>query len=183
MFLSSMETIKGYSIGLDVSMTASGCYYASMHPDLDDYYCELINRDTKTRDTYRVFEMATAIIEDLEAIQSFAPVAIVVMEDYGPINKFAGKITQRAEICGIVKHHIISRMRVPFATISPTSLKKYTTGSGRSEKDSMVSHAESMYGLVTKSNNIADASHLAHFGYGLLSGRNPHCEYQRFSPD
>lgn len=165
-----------------MSITASGVYFAGMHESLDDFYFELINKDTKTRDLYRVFEVGDALIEDLEAIFQFAPLSIAVMEDYGPINRFAGKVTQRAEICGRVKHHILTKLGVPLITISPTSLKKHATGGGRAEKDAMKVAAHEQFGLHVKSDNVADACHLAHFGYSLLSGVKPKCEFQRFNP-
>lgn len=105
-----------------------------------------------------------------------------MFEDYGPINKFAGKLTARAEVCGIIKNYLYRERRIPIVLVSPLSLKKYATGNAKSGKDSMVLRA-SFFGFETSVSDEADAFFCARLGSDILAGKKTGATYTMLKPD
>lgn len=68
------------------------------------------------------------------------------------------------------------RLGVPCLEISPSSLKRYATGSGAAEKRAMIEAAEAL-GATPRNDDEADAFHLRHLAraaYGLEPLTTPH---------
>ena len=76
-----------------------------------------------------ISEWAMACIDDVHAK--------IVIEDYAMGSK--GKVFHIAENCGLLKYKLWSE-GFKFETIAPTSLKKFATGKGNSNKDIMHAH-------------------------------------------
>lgn len=52
----------------------------------------------------------------------------------------------------------------PWYDVSPTTLKKWTTGKGKATKDMMMNSVKERWGFITQDNNLADAYALAKLG-------------------
>lgn len=127
----------------------------------------------------RVMDLAQSIIESIHDLPALP--AIAVFEDYGPIGRTSGKITQRAEICGILKWQLTSVFCVPVIAVSPKGLKKYATGNGNAAKEAVMNAAHNK-GFTAETTDEADAFFAACAGADILAGRNINIEYTRLNP-
>lgn len=183
---SPLEKNNPYVVGLDFSLTSTGVYMLSLNPTANhpDFYYFLPTSTKDGSDTTRIDSVATTIIEDLS--NPLYPVIAVAIEDYGPTGKTAGKILVRAELCGIVKHFIRNVLQVPYYTVSPNGLKKFSTGSGKTPAGSKTKEvsiqAAADKGFDTKVNDLADAFHAAHFCEAVMNGEKTGVDYRRVNP-
>jgi crossover junction endodeoxyribonuclease RuvC len=90
----------------------------------------------------------------------------VVLEGYAHGNKFT---LVKAVTIGTVLRYFLLQMEIPYLEIAPTSLKKFVTGSGKGAKDQISMWVYKRWGVVSETNNIADAVGLAHFGAALFN--------------
>lgn len=61
------------------------------------------------------------------------------------------------ELRGVIKL-VAAELGVPFRGFNPATLKKFATGNGRAKKPQMIRAAETMLGVLTTDDNIADAA-------------------------
>jgi hypothetical protein len=109
------------------------------------------------------------------------PIQVVTFEDYGPINARAGKIAQRAEMCGVLKSFFLQQMRLPLFLVKPNALKTFATGKGNSKKDAMM-QAAAAGGYFAVCSDDADAYHAAMLGKTLILGNKCGVAYERVNP-
>ena len=151
---------KTYCVGVDGSLTSTGVYCLPIGHD-EWYGWATITNAKSGSDTRRVMDMAADITDCMDNLP-YAP-ACVVFEDYGPINRTSGKVAQRAELCGIIKHHVLRVLRIPVITIPPTSLKQFSTGKGNSDKNA-VRTAAAKLNYFPETHDEADAFFAARLG-------------------
>lgn len=108
--------------------------------------------------------MAADIIRGIDDLP-YAP-SVFVFEDYGPINRTSGKIAQRAELCGIIKHCAFMLRKVPIVTLTPPALKQFATGKGNANKEQML-QAAAQCGYYPDTHDEADAFFAARLGAAL----------------
>jgi Holliday junction resolvasome RuvABC endonuclease subunit len=168
---------KTYSVGLDASMTSFGLYaYPINH---SEEYNMSVGTDPKHGpDTRRVIDTADEIIDVMHSLP-YAP-KIVCIEDYGPINRTSGKVTQRAEMCGIIKQWVLLS-GIPLITVTPNSLKKFATTKGNASKEDMLLAAHSL-GFYANNADEADAFHAARLGEYILMGYDHGADFTRINP-
>ena len=106
---------------------------------------------------------------------------MAAIEDYGQVSKFAGKLTARAELCGLIKSYLIKERRIPLITIPPKSLKLYATGNGNAGKKDMLVKA-SFYGFETTISDEADAFFAARLALDVLRGKKTGANYLMHKP-
>lgn len=165
-----------YIIGLDASITSFGVYCAPVAKG--EWYAFTIGSTSKAgTDTARVIDIAEEVIAHIEGLN----IVMAVFEDYGPIGRTSGKITARAEICGIIKHHLLRVRKVPVIAVSPPSLKKYATGSGKASKDQVLDAAAQL-GFITDCSDEADAFFAASIGRCILQGVRTGASFNRVNP-
>lgn len=168
-----------YSVGLDPSLTGFGVYCLPLNGEHDWYGWRLQSTARDGSDTRRVLEITSDIIgclADLDfPIQSFS------FEDYGPIGKTSGKITARAEMCGILKHYALTALRVPVITVPPNALKQFSTGKGNASKEDMLTEANK-HGYYPDTHDEADAYFVARLGRAAITGGNIGVSYERINP-
>jgi Holliday junction resolvasome RuvABC endonuclease subunit len=158
-------------------MTNTAIYVRSLEGKPDSW--QLFGTTSKDgSDTYRVHYSANLICS---FISDFKDTQMVAIEDYGPINRMAGKIAQRAEICGIVKWTLHDELGIPFVTVPPNSLKSFACGNGHASKKDMIERA-AHFGCHTKSHDEADAFHLSRLATGIVRGQRIGVAYQLFKP-
>ncbi len=165
-------------IGIDASLTSTGVYVMPLDANTDNSWHNITTTAKEGSEVYRIHRMANEICS---FVSEYKHVAMVAIEDYGPINKFAGKVVQRAEICGIVKHTLHNELGIPFLTVPPKSLKSYACGNGNASKEDMVNRAKH-FGFFTESHDEADAFHLARLAQALHRGARVGIAYQLFNP-
>jgi hypothetical protein len=114
-------------------------------------------------------------------MQSIARIHAVCIEDYGPINRTSGKIAQRAEMVGIIKHYVLRVLQVPLITVPPTSLKQFATGNGSSKKEAMLNEANKL-GYFPNTNDEADAFFCAKLAERVITGGQIGIDFTRTNP-
>jgi Holliday junction resolvasome RuvABC endonuclease subunit len=167
------------SVGIDVSLTSTGVYllYAGTEEADGLSAGHTIKTDSKQKtESSRIDQTVNSFFELLA--QSTIQPSIVCIEDYGPIGRFAGKITSRAELCGVIKHVIRNYYDCEYVLVPPLSLKKYATGNGRAKKPDMANRAKE-FGLFNQNTDVVDAFFCARFGEALLYGRRVDASYTR----
>jgi Holliday junction resolvasome RuvABC endonuclease subunit len=100
------------------------------------------------------------------------PAALVVIEE--PVSDPRSTSTwERAYLWWAVVGRLLDR-EVPLMVVAPAAAKKWATGSGRADKDDMVSAMARMWPQVERvKNDTADALALAGIGLQLLDGPVP----------
>lgn len=146
-------------VGLDPSMTSFG--FATLRAVADGKVTtQAFTTTTKDgSDISRIlyqYDQVTAAIRNLDNLE------MVAIEDYGPIGRTAGKITQRAELVGMIKLFILRELRLPIITITPTQLKLYATGNHRAKKEEVMQNC-AREGHIARVSDEADAYFLAKF--------------------
>lgn len=109
------------------------------------------------------------------------PIVIGCFEDYGPVNKRAGKITARAELCGMLKLYMLQSIVAPIVTVLPRSLKSFATGTHNAQKDEMIRKAAE-HGFFADTSDEADAFFAARLAHRLYLGEKVGVDYTRTNP-
>lgn len=178
MFFTSEKYGKTYSVGLDPSLSSFGAFTAPINHE--EWYGFTVATTVKDgSDMRRCLDVADYVystVMDLPYLPS-----IIVFEDYGPINKTSGKITQRAEICGILKYRFSTLDRIPILTVSPKGLKKFATGNGNAKKEDVLNAAHGQ-GFTAETTDEADAYFAAKLGAYVLDGNRVNVDYTRLNP-
>lgn len=176
---------RGYIAGLDVSLTNTGVYLKSLNPseEAPDWHYYIPTSPKKHTDSERVDHIVQTVTEDFA--NPLYPVIAVCIEDYGPINKFAGKITVRAEAIGCIKR-FMRNAGIPYYTVSPTGLKKWATGfggtvKGEGNKDAVIRCA-AVAGFETRISDEADAFHAANLMHAIVKNEKHGISVERTNP-
>lgn len=183
MFQSYSEIDPAYSVGLDPSLSGFGVVCRPINHE--QWYGYTLKTETKDgADETRVTALAQEVIQTLNDLEH--PVKVVTFEDYGPITKMAGKITARAEICGIIKYHLLHVLHVPIIMVTPNALKAFAiperTGKGFASKEEMVNMAHNQ-GYYAQTEDEADAYFAAQLGDTLYRGDKAGVSFRRVNPD
>lgn len=165
-------------IGLDPSLTSFGVSCLAKVSDGKPSAFSFPTKSTDGSDIQRELHLYSLTID---YIKNAGNVVLVAIEDYGPINRMAGKITQRAELIGMLKRHLLVECNIPFITIIPTQLKKYATGNAHAKKDAMMQHAAAD-GLFVNNSDEADAYFLAKLARLVANGDKATVGYQLHKP-
>jgi Holliday junction resolvasome RuvABC endonuclease subunit len=165
-----------YCVGIDASLTCTGIY---CHPTKGDEWFgwSVQSIASDGLDAKRCADIAQDIIEALDTLN----IVNITFEDYGPINKFAGKLTQRAEICGIIKHRALLTWKVPILMLSPPALKSFATGNGKASKPDMIK-AAGKFGYYPETHDEADAFHASRLGLRIYRGDKTGVSFNRVNP-
>lgn len=113
---------------------------------------------------------------DEERIELIAQAVMDVIDDFGPhivavespaFSRSTGA-TRIGELQGVIKHHLHKRRQL-FVMVPPTVVKQFASGLGNATKDQMIQEAAPW--IATDNDNIADALHLARYGYDYYNQR------------
>lgn len=173
------DQAPAYAIGLDASLTSFGVYCRPINHE--EWYAFTVTSTAKDgSDAKRAVNIAKEITDTLEDLPF--PIRVVGFEDYGPVGRTAGKITARAEMCGIIKAYALVAMRVPIVMAVPGALKVYATGDNKASKEKMVNTAFNQ-GFAAQNNDEADAYFAAQLAQAVLNNEKTGCAYVRVNPD
>lgn len=149
-------------MGLDLSLTSTGFAYISDNAFEQEYYGAF---KTKLKGHSRLKWILASI---KEKIRESKP-AVIVIEGFS-FGSIGRGVTGLAELRGVVDAVIDDYIgEDEFARVihvSPSSIKKFTTGYGRASKEDMVAavNKELNLSLTLKENDAADALALALYG-------------------
>lgn len=131
-------------LGLDLSMTQTG------------YACSVcgvgVINSKPDADRMRRFNRIASLVVDNHYHDTLT---LAVIEGYS-FGSRSGQAHSLGELGGIVRYSLWLA-EIPFAEVSPASLKKFTTGKGNANKDEMLAAAIRHYGYEGSNNNEADA--------------------------
>jgi len=142
-------------IGLDVS-THCGWAIASRDGIIETGTIHYPKKDF----AYRIRRW-DAYATDIFVLVEKHSVEIAVVEGYIHGGRWVNN--SMFELGAIVRHSLMA-CGIPVLEVSPTSLKKFTTGKGRASKQEMLAAVKDLWGFETKDDNQADALALACMG-------------------
>lgn len=115
----------------------------------------------KLRGMERVSELSSRV---LDVVEKYQPDKIVIE------GLFIGRTSSAivlAEINSIIRYYLWQN-EMQYIDVPATSLKKWLTGKGNAQKDTMMMEVYKQFGYESKTNNIADAVALGMFGLCVL---------------
>lgn len=144
--------MKNCVLGLDLSLTSTGWAI-----DADDERLMWGVIKTSKRGAARLDHIDDAIIRLVE--QEMPDLVVIENYAYSKIQSMA----PIAELGGVIRMSLY-RMGYRYIEVSPTSAKKFVTGKGNAEKDSIMMHCLKNWKVEIGNNNAADAFGLCKFG-------------------
>jgi Holliday junction resolvasome RuvABC endonuclease subunit len=155
-------------VGLDLSVTSTGMSDGLNH--------EVVQPPPDMTIERRLNRVADRVGSFVAGFGGGTPADLVVIEA-GAFSRGAQSVS--AEWLAALRYHVrigLWRMGIPFAMVPPTTLKAYTTGSGKATKKQMVDavrarHDIDLSGRLVKDGryDVADAVALAAMGYAYLN--------------
>lgn len=158
-----MAKAKIRSLGLDLSLTKTGVVVLENNKIL---YSDIIkSQPSGDKPIDELIRLVLISAKATEVINKYNP-NIVVIENLAFLAQ-GTSLTQLAGLSYMVRAYLADR-RIPFIMVAPTSLKKFITGSGKGEKDTMMLEVYKRYGVSIPENNINDAFGLAKIGQLMI---------------
>lgn len=159
-----MTKEKTKSIGIDLSLTGSGVVVLNDGKIIEQ---KLIKSKPSGDRPIDEVNRIKKIVEEIEMIISEDIPTIAVIENLAFAVRKTTALTQLAGLSFLVRSMLVD-YNIPFYMCAPTTLKRFATGKGNSEKDHMILNAYKAYGVESIDNNIADAIFLAKIGMAIL---------------
>lgn len=138
-------------VGLDLSLNHTGIAVVDSNLSL------LVRTDVavgKRRATERLIHVRDEILQHLPPGK-----LVIAIEGYAMGGK--GKVFHIGELGGVVRVALSERGECAVLTHPPMSLKGFATGRGNADKPAMVAAAEEFFKVKPRTDNEADAMHLA----------------------
>ena len=152
-------------IGLDLSLTSSGMS--------DGWAHHVVQTSTSQCMEERLDHIIRSVIRFVVGTGSGDQADLVVIE--APAFSRTGPGHDELSALRVMVRHRLWRLGIPFAQVPPTTLKKFTTGSGVASKADMAACVQKNYGLdasdykVSQGRyDIVDALALAAMGYARV---------------
>jgi crossover junction endodeoxyribonuclease RuvC len=152
------------SMGLDLSLTGTGVVILKDGKIIKQ---KLIKSKPSGDKPLNEVVRLKKIVEEIEMVISEESPIVVVIENLAFAVRKTTALTQLAGLSFLVRSLLVD-YNIPFYMCAPTTLKKFATGKGNSEKDHMILEAYKKYGVESIDNNIADALFLAKMGSAIM---------------
>lgn len=143
-------------LGIDPSITCIG--WAHNRAGYQAGHIAPPKKGHGSRDMPRQDLLYRQVRELVEAVQP----DLVVYEGYS-MGKFMGKIFDRAELGGMIKH-MLYRRGIPVLLVPPANLKLFATGKGNCDKTLVGVEMARLYGKLFATDDEADAFALLQMG-------------------
>ena len=167
--------MKSY-LGLDLSLSSTGFFLLrddgsnknmEIRTDGGNYSC-LVRR---------VKDIAETILKQLEG----EDVELVLMEDFY-VGQFATPVIGLAALGTMVRDRL-SANGYPYITATPSQIKKFESGSGKSQKGAMIKNVFRNHRFDTGSDNIADACAASYLCKGYCEWRGGGGDFLKYQLD
>lgn len=167
------------SIGLDLSLVATGL--SILDDDELIHSCVIKSKPLGLRPVDEVVRLTTIVEKIMEIIDEHGPKVVVIEGIAFGVQKTTA-LAQLASLNYLVRAALLERS-IQFIICAPTTLKRFITGKGNSQKDHVMMEVYKRYGIEALTNDIADAVVLAKIGSMLLGCTKPMAEYQKETID
>jgi len=154
--------------GIDLSLTGTGLVQfndAGLLVSLTTF------RPKAKDEIARLDEIALQVVRPLQDGD------LVVIEGLAFMSKTPSAL-ERTGLWYLVRHYLWQE-RIQCVPVSPMSLKKFCTGSGKAEKQHMLMHVFKRWGIEAADDNQADAYSLGRVGLCLRGVAEPETQAQR----
>ena len=164
-----LEQKNMITVGLDLSLTKTG--WAIMEDDGLVTTSGVIKShplgDKPIDETNRIVKIAEEVVQKIDELLPHKSPDLVVIENLAFMARNTTALTQLAGLSHIVRILLV-QFNWPFILEAPSTLKKFITGKGNSDKNVMMMSIYKNYGHEFLDDNIADAFGLAACGMALL---------------
>lgn len=145
-------------IGIDASLTAC----AFMNTAGERFRIETAPAD------YPCFEarLHHMLQEAERALDWYVP-ALAAIEGFSMQSRSAQLSLERAGF-GVALRHLLWERDIPFIVVPPSTLKKFATGDGFAEKNTVILHVFKKWAYTAADDNDADAYALSRFGEAFI---------------
>ena len=150
-------------IGLDLSLTSTGIVVLDQHGEV--VRAETICPESKGIDRLGEIWVSIADIYQLAVYGKQLEVRGWVLEGYA--YGAANAVAACAELGGVVKYRLNDTLNQSITIVPPSTLKKYVTSKGNSQKDMMRLEVFKRWQFDHPSNDVVDAYGLARVGLAL----------------
>jgi crossover junction endodeoxyribonuclease RuvC len=152
-------------LGIDPSLTETGCVYLSNGKIKDKYTIKTRPSDSHIGELRRLTDIKDQIKLNYD-------IGVVVIEGIAFSIVNTRSLVQLSALNYFIRDKVW-RSSIPFVVVPPTTLKKFITGAGNSKKDMMMLEVYKRYKISFDNNNLCDAFSLAKLGEALLESE-PH---------
>ena len=150
-------------IGLDLSLTSTGIVVLDQHGEV--VRAETICPESKGIDRLGEIWQSIAEVYQLAVYGKKLEIKNWVLEGYA--YGAANAVAACAELGGVVKYRLNDTLNQPFTVVPPSTLKKYVTSKGNSQKDEMRLSVYKRWQFEHPSNDVVEAYGLARVGLAL----------------
>ena len=156
-------------VGLDLSLCKSGI--TIIQEDGKVLFSGLIKSkpvgDLPINEVKRIKKIAEDIMLKIDEILPDKNPDLIVIENLAFMARNTTSLVQLAGLSFLLRI-LMEEFSWPFILVAPTSLKKYTTGKGNSDKNLMMMSTYKDYGFESLDDNICDSYMLSLCGLSLL---------------
>ena len=150
-------------LGLDLSLTGTGVAVIEGGKLVTSDLIKSKPSGPRPKDEARRIQ---GIVDKIsEHIDTYSP-DLVVIEGIAFMAKNTTALAQLAGLNYLVRALLLNR-GIDFIIVAPSTLKKFITGKGNSQKDVMMLETYKQYGLSLLDDNIVDAHGLAQVGHAV----------------
>jgi len=153
--LSTVIHDREYYVGIDPSLSATGLVMINERGEIVEQ--RLIN--TELENYLCIEQRLLDIMSSIIFLNGVMKLSYVYIEDLPYLSK-GGAIFERAGLLYLITTFLFQN-NIPYKLIKPTTLKKWSTGSGRADKADMMNEALTKYGIEFTDDNLCDAFFLS----------------------
>lgn len=150
-------------VGLDIA-TKTGLYFLDQEDPRQNRGA--LYKFPKEKGLRRVQSIARGFTNFLELYRP----ELAVIEGFAYGNK--NSLVDLVEVATPIKLALLAA-KVPWYLVPPTTLKLWTTGSGKADKDGMAAAVKERWGFESEYDDVVDAYALTRIGEVLVSGADP----------
>lgn len=163
-------------VGVDPSLTASGVIILQDGQMITEKVIKSKPAgDRPVDEVRRIWDIVDRIMEHVLA--NGYP-KIVAIEGLAFMARNTSALVQLAGLNYLLRNELSIR-DIPFIIVTPSTLKKFVTGHGNSQKDVMMLETYKRFGVSFMDNNACDAFGLAQIAYVLSGGESNTTKEQR----
>lgn len=158
-------------LGIDPSLTGFAiCYSVPGKQLIEGEWSS--DPDSTVRGRLARYERLIAGV--LDVVRAQKP-GLILIEGYtfAPSRAKAGHAHERCELGGLLRYKLCQLTQCPILEPAPASLKKFTTGYGKANKNQMIAAMAEVFHRRYRSDNAADARALCQLGLSLTEQAPP----------